>query len=690
MTNVQSNKLDGDNITPPVRESAGNLARSAEPTRPIPALTSPPPKANSKIIGVCTSIQNASNSKLPVGSCAQLVWFSFFFDGTGNNLSADFGLNKHSNVAKLYRAHKGEDNSGANAAAGSAGATSIYRIYIPGLGTYFREIGDEGIGYSNIAGLVAGWNGDARLAWALGEYDRAMRTIVQRTDDPKNKLIEVNISVFGFSRGAALARAFIHDFVANRCLHTGDGIWVLKQGNHRIRIRFMGLFDTVASAGTPMSGNNMRVKDAKGTYAVQRDNRFRHFKDTVPTVLAFAPTAAPGADPAPGTANGHVGWGDRMLIPDMVEEVRHFVAAHEVRNSFPLDSIQVMEGPARWRHRPNKFFEYVYAGVHSDVGGSYKPGEGGKNEEGSTKLGLLPLRAMFDFALDSGVPFLPESAWEEGNIGDFRVQDGVNADYKYYLKNIKPASYSLGGLFNAHMALYYAWRFHVIRAKIGNDLTEKLRIEKNSLIFDAQLSILERNVTTKKAVYDDKERLLQKAIAERESERNKFAVRTESEATRRAMDLKIAIMEREASIAKDNWLGANAKMAALPKMDKLPGIVDFYDAQLLCDAQSIYAVLTEPRLNSAVRKFATVSDTLRPHYRCMIEAYHNEFKADKGLRDKRIIHFFEEYIHDSVAGFAADATLRSDPRVIYVGYDSKLPFANTEPVHDQNSVDKIA
>ncbi len=45
----------------------------------------------------------AENVKpVPPSGCAQTVWLSFFFDGTGNNLDADVGTQKHSNVAKLY------------------------------------------------------------------------------------------------------------------------------------------------------------------------------------------------------------------------------------------------------------------------------------------------------------------------------------------------------------------------------------------------------------------------------------------------------------------------------------------------------------------------------------------------------------------------------------------------------------
>ncbi len=59
----------------------------------------------------------------------------------------------------------------------------------------------------------------------------------------------------------------------------------------------------------------------------------------------------------------------------------------------------------------------------------------------------------------------------------------------------------------------------------------------------------------------------------------------------------------------------------------------------------------------------------------MIEAYENEFIKGTGLNDERIFRFFEDYVHDSLSGFGKDATLPSDPRVIYVGDDEKLNYA---------------
>jgi hypothetical protein len=58
----------------------------------------------------------------------------------------------------------------------------------------------------------------------------------------------------------------------------------------------------------------------------------------------------------------------------------------------------------------------------------------------------------------------------------------------------------------------------------------------------------------------------------------------------------------------------------------------------------------------------------------MLKAFEAEQRG-LGLRDQGIIQFFDTYVHDSLAAFAMDATLPSDPRVIYIGDDNKLPYA---------------
>ena len=67
-------------------------------------------------------------------------------------------------------------------------------------------------------------------------------------------------------------------------------------------------------------------------------------------------------------------------------------------------------------------------------------------------------------------------------------------------------------------------------------------------------------------------------------------------------------------------------------------------------------------------------NTLRPHYKMVLEAFESE-RDGKGLTDAAIIEFFENYVHNSLAAFAMDATLPSDPRIVYVGFSKRLDYA---------------
>jgi hypothetical protein len=113
------------------------------------------------------------------------VRINLFFDGTGNNLDADSPDLGHSNVARLFRAHPLED-----------GPNSVYPIYIPGIGTYFKEINDPG---GTLAGAAFADDGQTRL-------DRAIQQVKARLNDcdnrairsPNAKVIDVKLTVFGF------------------------------------------------------------------------------------------------------------------------------------------------------------------------------------------------------------------------------------------------------------------------------------------------------------------------------------------------------------------------------------------------------------------------------------------------------------------------------------------------------------
>jgi len=93
----------------------------------------------------------------------------------------------------------------------------------------------------------------------------------------------------------------------------------------------------------------------------------------------------------------------------MAERCIHHVAAHEIRNSFPLDTV-LQDG----RYAAN-VVEVVYPGVHSNVGGGYRPGEGGRLANPFGMLSAIPLQAMYDEAYRAGVPLRPIATLQQSN-----------------------------------------------------------------------------------------------------------------------------------------------------------------------------------------------------------------------------------------------------------------------------------
>jgi hypothetical protein len=118
-------------------------------------------------------------------------------------------------------------------------------------------------------------------------------------------------------------------------------------------------------------------------------------------------------------------------------------------------------------------------------------------------------------------------------------------------------------------------------------------------------------------------------------------------------------------------LRAKARNDALPNMKNFQEMLDLYDRQLLSD---VHAIRTALRGSSANKKY----NKLRPHYKVLLEAYENEFERNNGLKDEKIVKFFDNYVHDSLAGFAKDATLPSDPRVVYLGGNEKYRYASLD------------
>jgi Uncharacterized alpha/beta hydrolase domain (DUF2235) len=381
--------------------------------------------------------RDVSNDKPdPLQDCRDVVHIAIFFDGTGNNRFADDATKSWSNVARLYFAARDEKNNG------------IYRIYIAGVGTRYNasrnwaERIDSWVEDKTL-GNAGGLGGERRLQGGHTQVNDALERAllnnarqeggrVKKTAErmqgegfekmfaslANHRLVKaIHFSIFGFSRGAALARAF-----SNRLAEQmeSQGANQYKFQGVDASIAFLGVFDTVASFGLP------------------------------------------------GTNWG--GWeGKDLTVPPHVEMCHHYVAPHEVRFSFPLDLV-------RDRGQTHGHVEKVYAGVHSDVGGGYEPDKQGRKDT----LARIPLHDMLGAAIEGGSRLHGLEHLRTTNFPVAQrliVDNDTKAAYQAYLRYCG-AGGTVEAQFQRHMALYYAYRGTQHRAKVGTSTANEERLRR--------------------------------------------------------------------------------------------------------------------------------------------------------------------------------------------------------------------
>ncbi|MDG0025193.1 DUF2235 domain-containing protein [Trinickia sp. Y13] len=409
----------------------------------------------SELVARAARMANAEvDSPFKKASCTTDVRFAVFFDGTSNSMYDEDARppdqQEYTNIAKLYHAHKLRDDSNA-----------IYVEYLQGVGTKFAEIGDPG----GLSGAATGYMGMERVQHAEKRLKFAL-------DGQRSRGLTVNtvhVAVFGFSRGATLARAFVNR-LADQSQHKG-GQWI--RDGVRLRIYFVGIFDTVASVGLPRDHN---------TYAKQ------------------------------------------LCIPPIVERCVHMVAGHELRFAFPLDSVR------RGGSYPANTVEYVYPGVHSDVGGGYA-----MNAQGRTNAyARLPLHAMYREARLAGVPLLPLEDLGPKIQDRFAIAADLPARFRTYMNALETKGESLEEQAFGHLKLYWRWRrlrMNSTQAPIpqrletlseqakqqNKSLFQRLRAlrddDRGLILFKAQGGILTKNQAAQLKSNADQETALDKEIS---------------------------------------------------------------------------------------------------------------------------------------------------------------------------------
>lgn len=266
-----------------------------------------------------------------------------FFDGTGNNLfnaatgaacraeEQGFSTDQASSIARHCQAFMfSQDSSYANADTNIVRLYRLYQddtqraveqdeksaaipVYIEGIGTRAGQPDSAlsmgmGLGTSGVLGCVQ------TFPVAFGDrYDQFKRI------NPNVVVEAIKFDVFGFSRGAAAARHF-----ANEVLKAGGGIAAtglaecFSWQSAKVRLNFIGLFDTVTAVADPRRG------------------------DFTPTNIAN-----PGVN---------------LYLPaGCADKVVHLVAHNEYRRNFALTSVLP-------QHQ-----EITLPGAHADLGGGYAP-----------------------------------------------------------------------------------------------------------------------------------------------------------------------------------------------------------------------------------------------------------------------------------------------------------------------------
>lgn len=355
----------------------------------------------------------------PFQDCRDVVHISVFFDGTGNNREEDNATSSWSNVGRMYDA----------AAMLNDPTKGIYSIYISGVGTKFN--GESANWYASattmledkLGGLGFGAGGDRRMEFgdarvndrlrdflimnaqkAGGELAKYASTASEKSFSEVNRALArhrlikiINISIFGFSRGAALARAFSNRILKNCTMEGGQ----LTYAGISVRLNFLGVFDTVASFGVP--SQNAR------TPFTERE----------------------------------------LIVSPAVERCVHYVAGHEVRFAFPVDLIRKDDKLA------GDWIEKTYPGVHSDVGGGYEPLSQGIDNN----YARIPMGDMMHEAIGSGVRMLDYHEIERTRNAVFLERFECKAEtreaYRRYMALFGVATGKIETQIRKHMELLY-------------------------------------------------------------------------------------------------------------------------------------------------------------------------------------------------------------------------------------------
>ena len=160
------------------------------------------------------------------------------------------------------------------------------------------------------------------------------------------------------------------------------------------------------------------------------------------------------------------------MVDDRVERCVHFVAAHELRFSFPVDLIR------RDGALTGNWSEKTYPGVHSDVGGGYEPKEQGIDNN----YARIPMRDMMREAQLYGSRIMGYEDISKRNpqifLERFECKPETESAYKSYTAACNPSG-TIEQQMQKHMEHLYSACGTLQRAG-GESVTQRVHREGGS------------------------------------------------------------------------------------------------------------------------------------------------------------------------------------------------------------------
>lgn len=341
---------------------------------------------------------------------------SMFFDGTANNRAntrarelgskayldnQDQGSfqNDYSNVSRLETLCRGDDTF-----------EHSFSIYVEGIGTTNNQ-GDTTLGLA----LGTGATGvTAKVERGVNELLRGIRELAI-----SGKIIErIHLDAFGFSRGAAAARYFVH-FVLEGDNPLEPRIEALGHTVELLEVNFVGLFDTVASYGVVHTNDTADLSldsISAAKKVVQLAAAEEHRKNFRLTNIASAVGAGIGTEIFLPGVHSDIGGGYTDPSDEVELQILDF-------DGFSNDAMK-----ARFARERAWLIE----------SGWYLPAEIAEvnfwNELRVTRRGIsnkynrIPLRHMADFAITTGLTFDPPTV-HHPVPGPLAAIDGMLAAY---------------------------------------------------------------------------------------------------------------------------------------------------------------------------------------------------------------------------------------------------------------------